>query len=456
MSQNDNIIQFQARLDQAKSKQNINADIKTLQKQIEPIKPQVTVDAKVSADSEKQLRQRISSALKEQFSQASQSILEQFSLSSGVTFLISKAKDAMTELMKVNTLLTEIQKTANQLSKSDLTKISSNAFDTANKYGKSAADYLTGLLAATRAGYADAAGIAELSVAAQSAGDMTAEMADEMIMAADQAYDLHGSVSELTKALDGMNHISDLNAVSMSELSEGMSLISSTAATFGVSIDEAAAALSAMMAATRQSGSDAAAALNAILLNIRQVTDEEAGIDAEGLARYEQACDALHVKLKETRNGILSLRDPMDVLRNLSAVYQTLGESDIRKINLLDSVGGGQTAELLDALLSQWSLYESMLQQYQDGSGSMAAEAAKMADSWEGSLNRLSNTWMETIGNLADSDAITAIINGLNGVLSVINNITGALGSFGTISTIGAGILGANGLGLTDYVTIMS
>ena len=74
----------------------------------------------------------------------------------------------------------------------------------------------------------------------------------------------------------------------------------------------------------------------------------------------------------------------------------------------------------------------------------------------EASLTRLGNTWTDTIGNIPDSDAITGTVNALNGLLSIINNVTDKLGPLGTISTIGAGYAGANGLGLTDYVTVMS
>ena len=76
-----------------------------------------------------------------------------------------------------------------------------------------------------------------------------------------------------------------------------------------------------------------------------------------------------------------------------------------------------------------------MLEQYAQGTGSMAAEAEKTANSWEGSMNRLSNTWTDTVQNVADSDAIITAINGLNGILSAVNNITEALGSWGTIGT---------------------
>ena len=108
-------------------------------------------------------------------------------------------------------------------------------------------------------------------------------------------------------------------------------------------------------------------------------------------------------------------------------------------------------ATQLDALLRQWDTYETMLQQYANGTGSMAVEAEKTTNSWEGSMNRLSNTWTDTIGNIANSDVIITAINGLNGILSVVNSITDALGSFGTISTTISAIAGAKGLGLTNY-----
>lgn len=69
---------------------------------------------------------------------------------------------------------------------------------------------------------------------------------------------------------------------------------------------------------------------------------------------------------------------------------------------------------------------------FTDGTGSIAAEAEKMADSWEGSLNRLSNTWTDTVGNIVESDAVVTAVNGLNNLLSVVNHVTDSLGPLGT------------------------
>lgn len=362
-------------------------------------------------------------------------------------FDTSKFKEAVSELKKVDTLLTQISRTNDRLSGSDLKSLSNNAFRAAGRYGMNAADYLAAFQEASQAGYRDAKGMAELAMAAQNAGNVTSELAERLLSATDQAYRMGGSVSELTRVLDGINHISDQNALNMAELSEGMAGLGSTAASLGVDASEAAAALGTLITVSHQSGSEAADAFKTILLYLGQVTDAEEGITVKGIKRYEAACKALNVSLQETKDGVRSLRDPMEVLEELAAAYNRLGENDTRKSMLLDSLGSSASADGLDTLLSRWDTYETMLQQYADGTGSMAAEAEKTTDSWEGSLNRLSNTWNDTMGSLADSDAIVAAINSLNGLLTIVNSFTSTLGSLNTLSILGGGIAGARNLG---------
>jgi len=308
--------------------------------------------------------------------------IKKFSSWMSMTYAVSQfagaLRDSINELKEVDTLLTEISKANDKLTDSMLKQIGNNAFDIASKYGKQATDYLSGVQEMARAGYENVEAMGELSTAAQGAGDMTADTANAFIVAADKAYHMKGSVEKLTETLDGINYITNHNAVNMSELSEGFSIVASTAASFGIQADQLTAALGTMSAVTQQSGSEVARAFKAILLNIRQVSDEEEGIDAEGLTKYEAACNALGVSLKETKDGVLQTRDAMEVLKELSVEYSKLSEDDLRRTNLLNSVGGKLRSTQLDALLRNWDTYESMLQQYADGSGSMAREANKI------------------------------------------------------------------------------
>lgn len=362
-----------------------------------------------------------------------------FKVIESLTGDLPKVKEAIEELRQVDTLLTQISKTSQNLSLADLTRMGDASFHMAGEYGKSAADYLTGIQEASQAGYQDAQGIAELSLALQTAGDMTSQLASQLIQATDEAYNMNGSVERLTAALDGMVSISSHNTLNMEELSQGVSSISSTAASLGVSAAQAAAALGAMMDATRDSGSDTAQAFQSILLYTRQISDSSAGINADGLKEYEEACAALNVKLKETRDGVVSLRNPMDILGELSLAYNKLSDSDSRKTGLLSALGEESQSKHLDALLRRWDTYESMLYQYTTGAGAMADKVSMTADSWEGSLNRLSNTWFSVINNIVDSDSLIFLVNNLNNVISAIDRLTGKVKSMtGDLGNVGA------------------
>lgn len=356
-----------------------------------------------------------------------------------------RVREAITELKNVDTTLTEISKTADQLSKKEILSIGESSFSSAGKYGKKASDYLVGIQEMYRAGYSNAEDLAELSTLAQSAGDLTADLANDYLIATDAAYKLKGNTKALNDILDGQNYITNRNALSMKDLAEATSIAASQSASSGVAIDQSTAAMGTMIATTRQSGDVAARAWKGILMNIQQVKGEvEDGdiIDDEQLSKYEKASEALGVSLKEVKNGVLSLRDPMKVLEELSQAYTSLDKSDVRRANLIGAVGGKYRGNQLNALLENWDLYEKMLKDYSQGSGSAMEEAMKSANNWEGSLNRLSNTWTDLVSSFANSATITSGIQGINSALVFLKNVLSPLGGLlNQVVTLGDGII---------------
>ena len=383
---------------------------------------------------------RLGASLKDQMSQAAQSFTQWLSVSSVVMLLVSKIKNAITELKEVNSIMTEISKTADQLSKADLSKVEDTSYKTASKYGKKASNYLTGVQEMYRAGYENAEDLAELSTLAQAAGDMQADLANDYLIATDAAYKLKGNTEALNDVLDGQNYITNRNALSMQDLAEATKIAASQSASSGIAIDQATAAMGTMIATTRQGGDVAARAWKGILMNIQQVEGEvEDGeiIDAESLSKYEKACEALGVSLKEVKDGVISLRDPMQILKELSEAYTALDESDARRANLISAVGGKYRGNQLNALLENWSLYEKMLKDYAEGSGSALEEAMKSANNWEGSMSRLGNTFTKVVNNIVKSDAVIAGANGLNSLLGSLGTIGLGAGLFAGVKNAG-------------------
>lgn len=362
-----------------------------------------------------------------------------FDLDSAVEDITDKAKQAMEELKEVDTLLHEIQKADRSLSRSDLDRISQNAFDLAAKYGRNVTDYLNAVLDASRAGYKNAEEIASLSLTLQSACDISGELAGQYIETANSAFGLNGSIRELSQTLDGACSITDRHAVSMTELAEGLSAVSTQAAASQMDLNETTAALAAMLSVTGLNGSEAGSAFGGILMYLRQMTGEINGeeIDTKALKNFERAYRSLGISLTEMQNGTTRLKEPMQLLKELSEVYTSLGETDPKRTSLLNAFGDNPSqAEAMDALLNNYGLYEEMLQDYADGTGTLASQAARAADTWEGALNRLTATWNETVGHLMDSDAAVTAVNSLDNLLSVVDSITGKIG---IISTIGLG-----------------
>ena len=265
-----------------------------------------------------------------------------------VSMFTRSIRQALTELKEIDTILTEISKTSDRTEVS-LRKLGETSFATASKYGQKASDYLLGVQEMSRAGFDENSSeqMAELSTLAQSAGDMTAELANEYLIATNAGYQFGGSAEKLNSVLDSQNYITNRNALNMSELAEATKIVASQASQSGIGIDKMTAAVGTMIATTQQGGEVAARAFKGILMNLQQVkgTAEDIGdggedITTESLTKYEKACADLGVSLKEVKDGVLQLRDPMVILEELANAVSKEAEGSIKVANLINAVGG--------------------------------------------------------------------------------------------------------------------
>lgn len=198
----------------------------------------------------------------EKFGNAFKTISTYISANQIINMVISQIRLAVTELQTVDDRLTEISKTSDRTVES-LRSLGETAFDIASKYGRTASDYLLGVQEMSRAGFNEqqSKAMAELTILAQAAGDMTADLANQYLIATNAAYDYNGSITELTDTLDRQNYVTNHYALSMNDLAEATKIAASQAAQSGIGIDEMTAALSTMIATTQQGGEIAARSL---------------------------------------------------------------------------------------------------------------------------------------------------------------------------------------------------
>lgn len=359
--------------------------------------------------------------------------IAQWGLATSVVYgSLRQLRQGLETLKELDSLMVDINKVTD-MTVETMNKLKNSSFDVGSKYGKTAQDYLKGVAEFSRAGYEEAAqGLSEVALLSQNVGELTSEQASQFILATDAAYKYKGSQEELTRVLDGVNQIDNKFATSIAKVSEGMTVAGSIASNAGVSIDELSAAIGTMTAVTQKSGNEAGRAFRSILMNINQVkgeTEDGEIIDDEALSKSAKALDSVNIKVHELRDGVEELRNPMDVLRELSDKWKTL--NSMQQSSIIEAIGGKYRGNFLVGLVENFDMYEKMLSEYAGSANSAMKENEIRMNSWAAKANQLSNTVSAFWNNAINTDFVKNIVDGLNGFIKVLDFlVNNSLSSF--------------------------
>ena len=346
----------------------------------------------------------------------------------------------METLKELDGLMVNIAKVTN-MSAEAMNNLKNSAFEASNAFGRTAQDYLKSIGEFSRAGYeGKAEDLAKVSLLSQNVGELTAEQANGFLLATDAAYKYKGSQEELMKVLDGVNTIDNKFATSIQKVSEGITVAGSIASNASVGVNELASAVGVMTAVTQRSGNEAGRAFRGILMNIRQIKGEtEDGdiIDDEALSKSAKALDSVGIKVHEMRNGIEELRNPMSVLEDLSRIWS--GLSSMKTAPIIESLGGKYRGNQLVALVENFDMYKSMLQEYSTASGSAMAENEVRMGSWETKINQLRNSINNFWNNTIDTSLVKSMIGGITLLINNFGNLRTILGIIFTILSVNKG-----------------
>lgn len=215
----------------------------------------------------------------------------------------------------------------------------------------------------------------------------------------------------------------------MTDMAEATTQAGSMAAQTGVQIDQLSALVGTAVARTKKSGNEIGTALKALFINLTNTSNK----------KIVGTFDDLGISMTKMVGDTEMLKTPIELIKELSSAYNTLPDGSVLKQNILTNIGGKHHANVLSAVLSGYDDYEKMLKDYSEGMGSAEKEAEKSANNWQGSLNKLSNSWTKFIGNFANADIITGALQGINGLLNGVNSLIDTVGVLPTVLG-GAGI----------------
>jgi len=343
-------------------------------------------------------------------------------------------------LKELDGLMVNIAKVTN-LSAESMENLKNSAFEASNAFGRTAQDYLKSIGEFSRAGYeGKSADLAKISLLSQNVGELTAEQANSFLLATDAAYKYKGSQEALMGVLDGVNTIDNKFATSIQKVSEGITVAGSIASNASVGVNELASAVGVMTAVTQRSGNEAGRAFRSILMNIRQIkgeTEDGEIIDDDALSKSAEALNNVGIKVHELRNGVEEIRNPMEVLKELSNIWGSL--STMKTAPLIDALGGKFRGNQLVALVENFDMYEKMLSEYSIASGSAMAENEVRMGSWETKINQLRNAINSFWNNTIDTGFVKGMISGLTLLISNFGNLRTILGIIFTLLAVNKG-----------------
>ena len=279
---------------------------------------------------------RLGASLKDQMKQAAESFSQWISVSSAIMGVVYSTKQAVSELKEVDNILTEISKTSDMTSQ-ELEKLGMSSYSSASKYGRTATDYLTGVQEMSRSGFYGDKGtaMAEQSLLAQSAGDMTSELANSYILATNAAYKFNGEASKINEVLDGQNSITNKNSVAMADMATAMTKAGTVASSYNVSIEDLSAMIGTMESVTKLGGEEVGTGIKSLLINLQNISS----------SKITGTLDKANASMTEMKNGIEQLRNPIVILRDLAKTFNDLDEKDPLRAEILTNIGGKYQAD---------------------------------------------------------------------------------------------------------------
>lgn len=359
------------------------------------------------------------------------SLFSKIAAVSPIYAMVRALQSALSTMKAVNDELIAIQKVTGYTAQ-QMDALTESAYNLATQYGRTADEVLSAAAAFARAGYGEQAeSLAELSLLTQNVGDVSADAASKFLIAADAAWKLGGNEDALMRILDGLNEVTNRNAVDMDALTEAITVGGSVFAEAGESAQTFTALVGAAVSATQRSGGEVARALRTILMNIRQIRGElEDGelVDGQSIANASNALRN-YAGISTTANG--QLRRTSAVLEDLAAKWKTL--DTVAQSAISEALAGKRQANVLMALMGSWENVGKAVQDYADGAGSALAENEFYLQGWTAKSKQLDAAWTEFVSHLVDTGVITGALDTITAAVDLLDSDMGRL-----VITVGA------------------
>lgn len=374
-----------------------------------------------------------------------------FSLERIVDFAISKLKEMYTQVVEIDSALTDFYKVTDEIP-SAYEAYLKNAKKDAHELGRTVSSYITQTATWAQRGYSmsESESLAKVSSIYANVGDVDDSTAVGDLTAVMKAFNIEAS--NAIGIVDVLNEVSNNFAVSAADLGTGFSNSASTMKTANTSFEQTAALLTGISEIT-QSPSEAGNFLRTASMRIRGMKGEleELGEtvddDVDSISKVQTQILNLTGGKVNIFDDSGNFRNYYDIMREIAEVYNSLSATNQASLSeiLFGKQRSNQGAALIQAFQSGQidKAYETALQ----SEGSAYAEQEKYAESLQYRIDKIASSWQALSDTFLDSGMLKTALDLIDGILQCVNGIISGVGTLPATLTTIAGILAFKGVG---------
>ena len=383
------------------------------------------------------------------FADRIKTIAKRFSEWFSVTHLITQAyqllRRMVTAVVDIDSAMTELKKVTNETA-ARYDSFLRNASVRSKNLGASLSDTVRATADFARLGYSidEAEKMADAAIIYKNVGDGIQDIntASESIIATMQAFGV--KANEVMTIVDKFNEVGNNFAVSSSGIGDALLRSAAAMHSAGSTIDETIALVAAANTIV-QNPETVGTTLKTVSMYLRaaKTEAEEAGESTEGMASSVSELRKEILELTGQKVDIMidedTFKNPFKIMKELSDVWSTL--TDTTRANILEMVGGKRNANIVAALLENFTVAEEALEKSLNSAGSAAKENEKHLESIEGRISLLKAAFESLSSTIVDDDAIKIIVSGLTGIISGVDELIQLLGGLKVLLPTITGIL---------------
>ena len=369
------------------------------------------------------------------------------SVSQVIMMAVRAIKQMVSAVRDVDKAMTELKKVTNETDEA-YSKFLSNAAERAKKVGASISDTLNASADFARLGYGldDSAALADAALIYKNIGDGIDDVADatESIISTMQAFGIEAS--NAISIVDKFNEVGNNFAISSAGIGEAMKRSASAMAAANNTIDETIALITAANTIV-QNPEVVGTTMKTLSMYLRaaKTEAEEAGESTDGMADSVSELRGEILRLTGNKVDIQldedTFKSTYQILQELSEVWDEL--SDISQANILEMIGGKRNANVVSALLENFSVAEDVLNTSMQSMNSAVEENEKQMASIEGRIAQFKRSFEELSITFINSGFVKGVVDFGTTILNLLTGVGKIIEKLGGLKTVLLGVASA-------------